>query len=110
MAQIPTRRDRAQTVTLRRSEDTINDLALDEWAQERNVFGRVENLDQPDRSAEQRCRRLTDSEPMAMQNLYGFGEVFPAEHLADHRQVEPEEHREKRHFFGRLDNLALNGN
>ena len=48
VTEVACRRDGAEALALRRSEDAVHDFALDQVAEKRNVLGSIEKLDQPE--------------------------------------------------------------
>ena len=110
VAQIASRCDGAESLSLRSSEDAVDDFTLDQVAEERYVLRSLEQLDEPGAGAQQSGRGLANSQSPPLRRAFAFWQIFPAQDLPHCRHVKPEKHREQGHLFRGFDDLASNGN
>jgi hypothetical protein len=108
VAQIPFRRDGAESLPLWSSEDSVDDPTLDQGAEERYILGSIEKLDEPGAGAQYSDRVSPTANPRRCEGPFEFRQIFPAQDLPHCRHIKPEKHRE-RHLFRGFDKLALNG-
>ena len=90
------------------TEPSINDLALDEATQKRNIPWTRQQIDQPTTGAEQSSRDLTGHHGGCMRRKLGQVDFFPAEKFADQWHFKLERQSEKGLRFAGFDNLADN--
>ena len=109
MALLAERGDGAQVMTLRTAEHAIDDFALDEQAEERDVAGRVEKIDEARAGVEHFDGRDSDGHA---DGVSGFGrrrEFFLTENAADVGYVELQVEAEHRLLGRGRDDLANDG-
>ena len=84
--------DGAETFALRSAEDAVEDFALDKMAEERDVLGSIEKIDQSGAGVEQADGGFANRDSAVLNGGCRLGKFFAAEHLAHSGHVETQNH------------------
>jgi hypothetical protein len=110
MAEIARGCDGAEAFSLRSSENAVDNFALDQMAQERDVLRGFKKIDQPGAGVEQTDRRLPYSNSARLSGDRKFRKIFSAGDLPHGRHIEAQKHGEQGDFFRSFDDLTHSGN
>lgn len=99
MTPVDQRRDGAESLALRTAKPAVDDLPLDHGAQERDIFWRVEDIQEPGACAQQLGCRLPHGDAPGLRRNCGFGQVLPADDLSHQGNFESQTQREIRCFL-----------
>src|ERR1700739_608322 len=101
--------DGAEMFALRTAQQSINDFALDEAAENGNVFRRVHKIDEPGTCVEQFEGCDTDGHAACVGGVVALMNLLLGENYAHRRHLEFENQPQERLLFCCSDDLADNG-
>ena len=99
--------DGAEAFSLWSSENAVDNFALDQVAQEGNVLGSFEKIDEPGAGVEQADRRLAYSNSARLSGGSDVQEIFAADDLTHGWHIETKKHGEQGNSFRGFDDLTL---
>src|SRR5450755_310539 len=106
MALISQRCNRPKARPLGSPQNSVDNLALNEPTEKRNILGSVQQLNEPAACTEQFNRGLTRSHRWPVGRCLRYLNVLSAEELPDNRHFKLEQQAEKGDIFTRFDHLA----
>ncbi len=106
MALISERCDRSKARPLRAPQDSVNDLALNQATQKRNVPRGIQQVHEPATWIEQLCRGLTGGHGRTVRQRLSRLNLLSAQKLPDYRHFELEHETEIGHVLTCLDDVA----
>ncbi len=106
VALISQRGNRSQSRALRSPQDSVDDLALNQSAQKRNVLRDVQQIDEPAARIEQFRCRLTGRHSRSFRRRLSRLNLLSAQKLSDYGHFEFQHETEIRHRLTCLDHIA----
>src|SRR5579871_992994 len=98
--------NRAKACSLSTAEDAVDDLALNQATEKRNVLRRLQQIHKPAACAQKFYRGLPGGHRRIVIWRLRHLNFFPAEKLPDDRHSEFERQRQARHFFTCFDHTT----
>ncbi len=99
MAQIACCCNGAEAFSLWCAEDAVDNLSLDQVAEEWNILGSLKQVDQPSACVQKADGSLTHGYPTRKNRCFGIWQLFPADDLPYRRHVKLKKHGEQRDLF-----------